>query len=99
MVKKRSVDKVLVRKDIARLFELAGVEKDIAIADSHVNLARKTAMKFQIPLTASQRRLYCHSCYRILRPGVTCRVRLYKGKQVFYCFACKTYTRFPYSKK
>ncbi|MFC2134646.1 ribonuclease P protein component 4 [Bacteroidota bacterium] len=84
------------RKHVDELFAQADAifDKDSALADRYVDLARKTAMKFKLKLKSEYRRKFCKHCYKYLRAGVNCRVRTQFGKLVYSCFSCKKFTRF-----
>ena len=70
--------------------------KDPALANRYVALARKIGMKYKARMPSVLKRKYCKYCYSFLMPSVNARVRLNKGKVVYYCLACKKHMRFPY---
>ena len=86
---------------ILRLFEEAELafDSDPAVSDRNVRKARRLSMKHKIRLPSSLKRKFCKHCNGFLRPGVNCRVRLVSRKVVYYCSACKKYSRFPYYRK
>jgi ribonuclease P protein subunit RPR2 len=71
--------------------------KNIELSDRYVFLARKIAMKYKIKMPKALKMRVCKHCHRYLIHGVNCRVRLNKGKLVYYCFNCRNFMRFPYS--
>ncbi|MBR9677453.1 ribonuclease P [Candidatus Woesearchaeota archaeon] len=64
-------------------------------ADDLVRKARRMAMKHQIKLKSSQKRLFCKHCYKLLVPSKNSRIRITKGKLVQYCDSCKKFRRRP----
>lgn len=71
-------------------------KKDPNLSDRYVYLARKIAMKYKVRIPSELKKRFCKHCYRYLVPSVNCRVRLQKGKVVYYCLHCKKHMRFPY---
>jgi len=102
MGKKRRLNKKQ-QQDIAshrirRLFTLVqrrALDGDLTLADRYVHLARKLSMKYLVPIPPEYKHCFCKHCYRYLLPGVTGRVRLQKGKLVWYCFHCHSFSRMP----
>lgn len=64
----------------------------------YIQLARKIAMRYNIRMPKYLKRKFCKKCYRYLVPGVNCRVRTNKAKQVvaITCLKCGNVTRYPY---
>ena len=87
----------IAREEIEKLFEEAGKAKRLQLADRYVQLARKIAMKLKVSIPREHRRKFCRHCYAYLKPGVTCRVRVQKGKVVYTCLKCKRFMRFVYN--
>ena len=93
-------------RDIARqrvrwLFELADrvFERDPALADRYVELARLIAMRVRVRIPRDLRRRFCHNCGCLLKPGVNCRVRLAKRRSphlAITCLRCGYVHRIPY---
>jgi ribonuclease P protein subunit RPR2 len=105
-MKRKYSKKPLKQKQIALeriqiLFEQAGkrFKKDPFLSNRYVSLARKIAMKYKVKIPSELKKQFCKHCYKYLVPSVNCRVRLQKGKVVYYCLNCKKYMRFPYRKK
>ena len=71
--KKKSEEFQLIAKErIKKLFE-QGVEMfntDSRFSDRYIELARKIAMKLNIPFLKSQKRKFCKHCKSYLVPGV-----------------------------
>ncbi len=63
-------------------------------SDRYVNIARKIAMKVNLRIPRELKRKFCKHCYKYLKPGVNCRVRIRKGKVIYYCLSCKKYMRY-----
>ncbi|MEW6062795.1 MAG: ribonuclease P [Nanoarchaeota archaeon] len=63
-------------------------------SDRYVQLARKIAMKVNLKLPKDLKRKFCRHCYSYLKPNVNVRVRIRKGKVIYYCFNCKKYMRY-----
>ncbi|MEA3378747.1 MAG: ribonuclease P protein component 4 [Nanoarchaeota archaeon] len=70
-----------------------------SLANRYVALARKIAMKANISIPRVFKRKFCKHCYKYLKHGINCRVRIKDGKVIYYCKSCKKYMRFPISKK
>ena len=68
--------------------------KDSERSDRYVKQARRIAMKVRLKLPKSLKRKFCKNCYKYLKHGVNCRVRVRKKMVVVYCFGCKKYMRF-----
>jgi len=74
-------------------------KKDPSLSNRYVSLARKIAMRYKVRIPSNLKKQFCKHCYHYLVPSVNCRVRLQKGKVVYYCMNCKKYMRFPYRKR
>jgi ribonuclease P protein subunit RPR2 len=73
--------------------------EELELANRYVEIARKISMKYKVKIPQKYKRMFCKNCYSYLRPPKTCRIRLNKGKKVYYCLKCKKFTRIPYIKK
>ena|SRR3989338_7675138 len=71
-------------------------KEDPKLSDRYVYLARKIAMKYKVRIPSTLKRKFCKHCYKYLMPSVNCRVRVQRGKVVYYCLSCKKFTRLPY---
>lgn len=87
----RQADKRMSRKRIT--------SADKALANRYVSLARKISMKYKVKIPTKLKRRFCRHCYRFLKPGTNCRVRLAKGRVIYYCLECKRFMRFAYKSK
>ena len=91
----------IARERIKVLFKEAKAifKKDPKLANRYVVLARKIAMRYKVRIPAELKRKFCKYCYTYLVPGVNCRVRVQRGKVVYYCLKCKKFIRYPYIKE
>ncbi len=99
--KKSKKHKDIARERIQILFKEAKdvFKKNPKLADRYVYLARKIAMKYKIRIPPELKRKFCKHCYSYLVPSVNCRVRVQRGKVVYYCMKCKKFARYPYIKE
>jgi len=99
---KKKEQREIASRRITRLFTLAeerALQGDFPLADRYVHLARKISMKYLVPIPKQYKRCFCKHCYHYLLPGATGRVRLQKGKLVWYCFHCHLFSRLPLHNK
>lgn len=98
---KPSEHRMIAEERIRELFHQAdlafGERPDLS--DRYVQLARKISMKFKVKMPSSLKRKFCKHCYCYLRPGKNCRVRIAKGRVIYYCLKCKNFMRFVIRKK
>lgn len=97
----KNLEKKIARGRIDKLFTMAekmALSGKLNFSDRYVELARKISMRYQIPIPRGFKRCFCKHCYRYMLPGVTCRVRVHRGRIVFYCFNCEKFSRFPLKK-
>jgi len=85
---------------IAILFQQVDrvVEKNPDLAQSYVDLARKIAMRCRVKIPVAYKRRICKSCYRLLRPGVSSRVRIRQEREphvAVTCLNCGRVMRYP----
>jgi len=90
----------IAKERILRLFNLAGeiFKEDRKLADRYVQLALKISMKYKVAIPSKLKRQFCKNCNCYLVPSVNCRVRVSKGKLIYYCQACRHFMRFSYKK-
>jgi len=83
------------------LFKLADNEFSRHPERSHryVKLARNISTKYNIKMPLKWRRRFCKNCYKFLKPGQNCKVRLSKGKVHLKCLECGQMMRVPYEKE
>ncbi|HOW05511.1 ribonuclease P protein component 4 [Methanospirillum hungatei] len=60
-----------------------------------VRSARLIAMKERVRIPPWLRRRYCRRCNAYLVPGVTGRVRIYRGRVIITCLTCGWHRRIP----
>ncbi|MHC1601397.1 MAG: ribonuclease P protein component 4 [Candidatus Nezhaarchaeales archaeon] len=88
--KQRIEIKKIALERIRRLFEMADYmfHVDPALSHRYVELARKISMRCKVRIPRDLRRRFCHYCYKFLRPGVNCRVRLAKRREPHVAITC-----------
>lgn len=94
----KAAERDLALERIRRLFAMAEQASPArpALGDRYVRLARRIAMRYQVPLPRELRRRYCRGCDRLLVPGRTARVRVAHGRVTVTCLRCATVKRYPY---
>ncbi|MAE12974.1 ribonuclease P [Candidatus Woesearchaeota archaeon] len=99
--RKKRIDRKDAEDRVGRLFGQADsvYGEDRSLSDRYIYLGRKLAMKARVRLSSVLKRRFCPSCYRYLRPGVNCRVRLYRGRLVYSCLLCKKQWRMPVGRR
>jgi ribonuclease P protein subunit RPR2 len=99
--KKSSANRQIARERINKLINAARsvFREDKKLANRYVTLARKISMKYKVRIPPKLKRQFCKHCYSYLMPGVNSRVRLTKGKVVYYCLECKKFYRYLHLKK
>lgn len=100
MGKKRNkeLERKIARTRIDKLFTMAekcALSGNLGFSNRYVKLARRISMRYQVSIPSRFKRCFCKHCYSYMLPSVSCRVRIHKGKIVFYCFKCKKFFRFP----
>jgi ribonuclease P protein subunit RPR2 len=60
-----------------------------------VRSARLIAMKERVRIPLRLKRRYCRRCNSYLVPGVTGRVRIYRGRVIITCLNCGWHRRVP----
>ena len=61
---------------------------DADLADRYAVLARRIAMRYQLPLRRDQKAQVCRACSAYQVPGVTSRTRFRRGRLVRTCLRC-----------
>jgi len=89
--------KKIALERIKILFKEADIifDENKTLANSYIKKARKLAMRVNLRLPRVLKRKFCKHCYSYFKSG-SYRVRTKNGKVVYYCFACKKYTRIPF---
>lgn len=94
--------KKIAHDRICYLFTLAeknARNKNLNFAHRYVQLARKIAMRYRVPIPVEYKRCFCKHCYKYIIPGETSRIRIHRGKIITFCTSCNNYTRFILPKK
>jgi len=104
MKNKRSMvmkQKAIARERIKILFNQADkvFKTNKGLANRYITLARKLSMKSKVRIPSELKRKFCKHCYKYLKPSVNVRIRIQKGKLVYYCLNCKKFTRIPLKSK
>ena len=88
-------EKKIARERISILFKEADkiFKENPERANRYVEKARKLGMKANISM-GWWRRKYCKHCYSYWKVGDNVRIRIARGKVVYYCKVCKKYVRF-----
>ena len=91
----KNQQKEIALERINSLFQQAEevFSKNKALSNRYVELARKIAMKVNLPIPRDYKARYCKHCNKYFRSG-NYRVRSRKGMVVYYCLNCKKYMKF-----
>ena len=81
---------------LAALAEKSALAKDFPHADRYADLARRLGMRYNVHLPRELRARICRACHRYLLPGVTCKVRVSRGRVRTTCGYCGNMARHPY---
>jgi len=65
-------------------------------ANNCVGLARAISLRYKVPFTKEQKLMFCKNCKAYLKPTVTARIRVQRGKIVVLCLTCKHIKRMMY---
>jgi len=97
MVKKEKQQHEIVLERIRILFNRADFEfkKHPERSHEYVRLARKMAMRYNVRMPKYLKRKFCKKCYKYLVPGINCRVKQIKTKQIITCLECGNIMRYP----
>lgn len=96
--RKKGAEKSIARKRIHTLLGRADAEShgpDADLADRYAHLARRVAMRYQLPLGSAAKARICRACHAYQVPGRTRRVRVHAGRVVTTCLRCGHVTRRP----
>lgn len=92
--------KTIAEERIQRLFTLAEkrIGEEDELADRYVELARKIGMKEEVSIPSDLKKKFCSNCYRYLKPGRTCDVKVNsdKSKVEYKCRECGNVDRYGY---
>lgn len=91
----------IAEERIGILFKMADREfsSNPQRAHRYTEIARNISKKYKIRIPREWRRRFCKNCYRFLKPGSNCKVRLSGGKVHFKCLECGYVMRFPYKRE
>ena len=77
----------------------AALAHEMPRADRYATLARKIGMRYNVRLPRGLRARLCRKCLRYLMPGVSCTVRVSRGRVRTTCTYCGHVHRHPYTKE
>jgi ribonuclease P protein subunit RPR2 len=99
-MRNRSRNRRIARERIDILLNRAAevFPRDRAKADRYAELAKKIAKRHALRFPRRWKRRVCKKCYAFLVPGVSSRVRIYKGRVIITCLKCGHVVRLPISK-
>ncbi|MFP4523650.1 MAG: hypothetical protein ACOCQQ_00725 [Candidatus Nanoarchaeia archaeon] len=100
-ISKQSKQKALVDDHITATFALANKKRysDPGLSSRLHKQIRLLTQKFRHTLPREIKRSYCPSCKRPFTFGKDTRVRVRRGKVIYYCTHCNSYVRYPYKHK
>ena len=88
-LKKKAEEQI---RELFRQAESAGQK----LADRYVKIAWGISTKTKTSIPTELKRRFCRKCLSYLVPGKNCRVRVSKGKVVYFCNNCRSFRRFVY---
>ncbi len=95
--------KEIAMERIRKLFEQAENEfkKHPERSNRYVEMARKTAMRYNIQIPGALKKRFCKKCGSYLVPRINCRVRTSAKQQAvtITCLNCGSIRRYPYRKE
>ncbi len=102
--KTKEEQKKIAMERIEILFNLAddsALSGDVKRASRYVEMARKTAMRYNLRISREYKRKFCKYCYRYLLPSVTSTVRINsEGHRVeVKCLECGRSMFYPFIKE
>lgn len=65
-------------------------------SDRYVEMARNIATKYNIRMPRIWKRRFCKNCYKFLKPGDNCQVRLKNSCVIIKCLECGNVVTLPY---
>jgi len=91
----------IARERIDILLRLAEESFETHPQRSHryVQMARNIATKYNIRMPRIWKRRVCKNCYKFLKPGINCQIRLRDSSVVIKCFECGNLMKIPYIKE
>lgn len=96
----KAAERNLALERVEKLISLAHRRRTQSpeLSDRYVRLARRIAMRYQVPIPSEIRRRVCRGCDTLLTPGLTARVRKTPGRMSVTCLRCGTIKRYPTTK-
>ncbi|MEM1981357.1 MAG: hypothetical protein QXF66_01495 [Candidatus Hadarchaeales archaeon] len=93
----REDNRTIALERIERLLQLAEEvwSADRTLSKRYVELAWKLKLKYRVKLPSHLREKFCRKCRTLLKPGVSCRVRVRSGRVVKVCLTCGHAVRIP----
>ncbi|MEM2878526.1 MAG: hypothetical protein QXG10_03140 [Candidatus Hadarchaeales archaeon] len=87
-------------ESIRALLRMAEAElrRNPELSSRYVRHAWRIKMARAMRLPVDIRRMFCRRCLTVWVPGLTCRVRLKKGRLTVTCVRCGRVVRLPYKK-
>ena len=88
-------------EDVEYLLSRASLlrKSDKELADRYAKIAYNMITKNKLGMKREQKLLICKNCNRLLIPGDTAIVRLYKGAVTYKCLNCGKIVRISYAKR
>ncbi|HEX3013972.1 MAG TPA: ribonuclease P protein component 4 [Methanobacterium sp.] len=88
----------IAEERIDTLFRLAEESYDThpQRSDRYVEMARNIATKYNIKMPRIWKRRFCKKCYKFLKPGKNCQIRLKNSCVVIKCLECGNVIILPY---
>ncbi|OEC88921.1 ribonuclease P [Methanobacterium sp. A39] len=65
-------------------------------SDRYVEMARNIATKYNIRMPRIWKRRFCKKCYKFLKPGENCQIRLKNSCVIIKCLECGNVVTLPY---
>ena len=65
-------------------------------SDRYVEMARNIATKYNIRMPRIWKRRFCKNCYKFLKPGKNCQIRLKNSCVTIKCLECGNVLTLPY---
>ncbi|RLE49859.1 MAG: ribonuclease P [Candidatus Methanomethylicota archaeon] len=101
---KRSVIRDIAKQRIVKLLELADVtyHRDEQLAQRYVDLALRISKRCNVRIPKFLKRRICRKCKSLLKPGVTCRIRIRQNRSPHVsvtCLKCGNTTRYYIRRK
>ena len=88
----------IARERIDILFKHAEESFDTHPERSHryVEMARNIATRYNMRMPGIWKRRLCKNCYKFLKPGKNCQIRLKDSSVTIKCFECGNVMKIPY---